>query len=291
MLRFKPISSKSFCFRSSIRFCSTTTVSQQQQHEQQQFEFKSLFWSPINKRQLDQNGKPSPNFVKESPQKFQMVGHLEKLSFIMKNSAEESSNHQTVDQEKIFSWLGVRTNNPQVVEDFLIFICAGFDIRKVDCENNFFLLEHSRNFLGWKPKPLNLPTSDSANIGGAEKIENNNPNFIQLPFQMDFNLVADQQKKDDSTSSVDVTTTTTKFSHVHFECPLLETFQKTGSCPNEVLDCLDNNNINTNSQNREAVKMVVALRKAGVRPEIISWRALKSATKKTSSWASALGVM
>jgi hypothetical protein len=289
MLRFKQPSSRFSCCSSSVfRFCSTSTT------QKQQIELKTLFWSPINNRQLSENGiSKSENFVKESPQKFQMIGHLEKISLrapsstAMNNNNDDNNNNN----QKIFSWLGVQTNNPQVVEDFLIFLCTGFDIRKVDCENNFFLLEHSRNFLGWKPQPLNLTSSSNSEDEENKSIQN--PNLIQLPFDMDFVVstttdaaVADGEQQQQLS--------TPKFSHVKFKSSLVETFQKTGNCPNEVLDCLDsstNNNNNSSNNNREAVKMVVALRKAGVRPEIISWRALKSATKKTSSWASALGVM
>lgn len=262
----------SICFLvSSNRLSSSSAASSS---------FKAKFWGPVN----DQKQRTGMENVKEAAQKFQMVGHVQKLMVLSATSASPAVPVDTT-TKPTFSWTGIQTNHPQVVEDFLIFLACGFDIKSVDCVNDVFVLEHCRNFLGWKPAPAVISSSSS-----PPGSDNENPNILRIPFSMTFELrevvpSLSRPSENDSSSADDaVVDTETKFSHVTFDCPLVDVLRYNTKCPHEIVSCLDEGG-------REPVKMVVALRKAGVRPEIISWRALKSATKKTSTWASALGVL
>lgn len=270
-------------------------------------DFKVKFWAPIN----DQKARTGLDNVKEAAQKFQMVGHVQKLMVNSNNNNSISASSSSSSASSTFSWAGVQANHPQVVEDFLIFLSCGFDIKSVDCENNVFVLEHARNFLGWKPAPAAVPqspssyatatttTTETASSSGSEETVNKNPNLLRLPFEMKFELrevvpslsrptnSSSENNNNNSNPDQDVIETEQRFSSVKFDCPLVDTLRSQTKCPPEILSCLDADG----EGGREPVKMVVALRKAGVRPEIISWRALKSATKKTSTWASALGVL
>jgi hypothetical protein len=273
-------------------FCSTASDSSAQ------LEFTKKFWSPIN----EQKQRTGLENVKEAAQKFQIIGHVQKLMLLqsqnlLSNNDNTSNNNNSLGSSSsstssVFTWTDVQTNHPQVVEDFLLFLTTGFDIKSVDCEKSVFVLEHSRNFLGWKPAPVAVSANTSAGPEKQQKEEEVvevNPNLLYLPFSINFELqevVPTLQRSTTSNESdqEQVVETETKFSKLKFDCPLVETLQKQTKCPEEVISCLSDGN-------RDPIKMVVALRKAGVRPEIISWRALKSATKKTSTWASALGVL
>lgn len=181
-----------------------------------------------------------------------------------------------------FSWAGVASNEPQLVEDVLFFLTAGFDIKHVDVSDAHrcsFLVKHSRSFLGWKPPVTQLPPGDPSAAttkavqpsAATESVKRQT--LITIPFTMD--VTANPTPRN-------------SFQAVKFSWDLGDALVSHAVVsgiappPREVLDCL---------QDMEAVRMVTALRKSGVSGDVISWRALRSATKKTSTWASALGVM
>lgn len=70
-------------------------------------------------------------------------------------------------------------------------------------------------------------------------------------------------------------------SHIHFRCDLRDELVRVG-CPPEIAACVDN---------QEAMSMLVALRRVRVKPDIITYNALLSASKKHATWSSALGIL
>lgn len=72
-----------------------------------------------------------------------------------------------------------------------------------------------------------------------------------------------------------------KLSHLTMRCPFAEALRER-RCPEGVSSCLTN---------PDALKMLVTLRRARVKPEIISERALLSASRKQERWCSALGML
>jgi hypothetical protein len=170
----------------------------------------------------------------------------------------------------------------------LVFIATGFDITRVDvtgANKGVLRLAHRRNFLGWRP----------ASPAPAE---------FDVPFTLDLDLepaaapvdvsdgVSQKTGAEGPTSGLVATSParavqasaavlSRRVKRVHLDIDLQAALRAQG-CPPEVLACVTN---------PEAVKMVVALRTARVKPDVISWRALVSATKPTDTWARALGVL
>lgn len=73
----------------------------------------------------------------------------------------------------------------------------------------------------------------------------------------------------------------TKIAKVFYQSDTVARLTEAG-CPQEVTSCL---------ANIDSVNMFVGLRRALVRPDLITHRALNSANKKVEKWQSALGVL
>lgn len=73
-----------------------------------------------------------------------------------------------------------------------------------------------------------------------------------------------------------------QLSHLTLRSPLTQTLRESHRVPSGVVDLLDN---------ADAMKMLVTLRRARVKPEIISERALLSVSRKQDTWCSALGLV
>jgi hypothetical protein len=72
-----------------------------------------------------------------------------------------------------------------------------------------------------------------------------------------------------------------ELSHLTLRSPLVAELQKIREVPAVTLELL---------QNAEALKMLVALRRAGVKPALITDRMLRSVSKKQDTWSNALGL-
>ena len=73
-----------------------------------------------------------------------------------------------------------------------------------------------------------------------------------------------------------------RVSRISLQCDLAGAIRGDPGCPPEVLRCVES---------PSALHMLVALRRAKVKPNFISYRALLSGTKKEESWCSALGML
>jgi hypothetical protein len=72
-----------------------------------------------------------------------------------------------------------------------------------------------------------------------------------------------------------------RLSHVSFRANLKDQLVQAG-CPREIAELTDNS---------DAMNMLVTLRRVRVKPEVITYNALLSASRKQEMWASALGML
>lgn len=160
--------------------------------------------------------------------------------------------------------------NMATLEDFFVVLLCGFDIQRVrivDAQqcgspmeapyvaSGTFQAIHTRSLLGWKP-------ANHSDINVA-------PLTVEVPFHMRGEFCVDQHEP--------------KLNHLTFKAPLIQMLREKhhADVPANILDTLEN---------ADAVKMLVTLRRARVKPEIITDRALRSASKKQDTWSSALGL-
>ncbi|KPA86516.1 hypothetical protein ABB37_00662 [Leptomonas pyrrhocoris] len=216
----------------------------------------------------------------------------------------------------------------RVLEDFFATLLSGFDIVQVNVENarsnslaeardmrnhrGFYVLAHTRPFLGWTPTPtsLRLPAScapvsanDAAMAAQAGSCgeaayggegEAAAEHFCPTPVQMETATV-ELASADGSPSLTSSTTLVVPFttyvegvmgsgrlSHLVLRSPVMELLSSCEECPTPVRQCL---------QSKEALKMFATLRRAGVKPEIITSKTLLSASKQNEVWTAALGIL
>lgn len=219
------------------------------------------FWRPVNAHAASANKDGTPP-VGDDVARYHMLEHMQSMM------------DGSIVPPPRFMWAGLSTDEPRIVEDFLYFFTTGFDIKRVevaDDDNCHFVVNHRRSFLGWKPaaNQLQETASPSGSVEGKSKAVE--PSII-IPFNMELTAMPRPRNT---------------FQTVRFTWDLGAALRRAASAglvskpPPEVQECLED---------MEAIQMVIALRKAGVKSDVISWRALKSATKKQSKWASALGV-
>ncbi|KPI86490.1 hypothetical protein ABL78_4430 [Leptomonas seymouri] len=206
----------------------------------------------------------------------------------------------------------------RVLEDFFATLIAGFDIVQVNVESapftslqprdtrnysGFYVLRHSRPFMGWMPAPtsLRLPAADPA-MGtppskGCEAVCNEegeevagyrypttaqgesatvkfassnvlptlNPSTLVVPFS----------------TYVEAIVGSGRLSHLVLRSPVMELLGCCEGCPEQVRQCL---------QSKEALNMFSTLCRAGVKPENITTKTLLSASKQHEVWAASLGL-
>lgn len=220
----------------------------------------------------------------------------------------------------------------RVLEDFFATLIAGFDVVHVNVESargsslsdmrdmrnyrGYYVLEHTRPFLGWAPTPtsLRLPaayarvpdttadagTHDDGENGAAAAAFRNEEDEAAEHFiptadaqrevaTVKFapsNFLASSQHP--STLVVPFSTYVEgvmgngRLSHLVLRSPVLELLSSCVECPEEVRRCL---------HSKEAMKMFTTLRRAGVKSEIITAKTLLSASKQNEVWSSALGIL
>lgn len=158
-----------------------------------------------------------------------------------------------------------------VLEDFFHVLLCGFDVKDVrigdihhqpppPLNGSFvaqgsFKIAHSRPLLGWKPSHITNAATDM-------------PLTLDIPFHMRGEFCADHHEA--------------KLNHLTFKAPLTQCLRDCRDVPRNVVETLEST---------EALKMLVTLRRARVRPDIITDRALRSASRKQDTWCSALGML
>ncbi|TPP47908.1 hypothetical protein CGC20_14610 [Leishmania donovani] len=163
----------------------------------------------------------------------------------------------------------------RVLEDFFATLLSGFDIVHASVEGSrgkplsnpadicnytgYYVLAHTRPFLGWQPSPTSLrSTGPTSALPGTT---------IRSSVQYEFN---------------GATPETARLSHVVLRTPVMELLRTRPECPEAVQKCLES---------REALKIFATLRRAGVKPELITATTLLSASKRDPAWMSALGIL
>lgn len=149
-----------------------------------------------------------------------------------------------------------------LLEDFFWTILTGFDITSVstgghvgaDGDPSFVSgvvrLAHRRPFLGW------VPTADCATG--------------ELTVDVPFHLHGETAEFHSG-----------ELSHLTLRSPFVEKLQSVRDVPPGTIELL---------QNMEALRMLVALRRANVKPALITERMLRSVSKKQDTWSNALGL-
>lgn len=144
-----------------------------------------------------------------------------------------------------------------LLEDFFWTILTGFDIVHVgdaiedgSYSKGVYRLAHRRPFLGWTPSSTTLEGEVTIDVPYCLHGEAGGFHGGEL-------------------------------SHLTLRSPLVAELQKIREVPTSTLELL---------QNAEALKMLVALRRAGVKPPLITDRMLRSVSKKQDTWSNALGL-
>jgi hypothetical protein len=154
-----------------------------------------------------------------------------------------------------------------LMEDYWIMVLTGFDVTKVDLAANQLELTHARPFVSWArtDKTLTLPftcdidgltTSSTSAIGAADAA-------------------------DTTTGATNADDLGPLATSLHFKADLGAALLKAG-CPPEIAAM---------TTNPEAMKMLVVLRRANVKSQVVTYNALKSASRKQETWCSALGIL
>ncbi|EKF31798.1 hypothetical protein MOQ_004361 [Trypanosoma cruzi marinkellei] len=198
-----------------------------------------------------------------------------------------------------------QVGNARLIEDFFIFVLCGFDFVDVKVEKlsvtdvasdpcNFrgaYTLAHTRPFLGWIPsraahslgtapsdnkpdvcndKNIDGPGSEEQTSGANSLISSRG---LSLEQQTRLLKVPFSARMEGSESGI---------SHIILRSPVVDVIMGSHDCPATLQSCLKSD---------EALKAVVTLRRANVRPELITDKALIEITAKKESWASALGIL
>ncbi|KAG5492310.1 hypothetical protein GH5_01227 [Leishmania sp. Ghana 2012 LV757] len=220
----------------------------------------------------------------------------------------------------------------RVLEDFFVTLLSGFDIIHASVEGSrgmslskpadvcnytgYYVLAHTRPFLGWEPSPTSLrgvalnsalaatSTHSSAEYGfnGAapetasrsafllRDVDGDDGTDATVMLSGEANVETVQSNAESSVYTLAVPFTThveglvgqSCLSHLVLRTPVMELLRNRHECPDAVQKCLDS---------PEALKMFATLRRAGVKPEVITAKTLLSATQSNAAWMSALGIL
>ncbi|KAK7200857.1 hypothetical protein NESM_000144200 [Novymonas esmeraldas] len=219
----------------------------------------------------------------------------------------------------------------RVLEDFFATLLSGFDIVHAGVEGSrgkslaeptdlcnytgLYVLAHTRPFLGWSPSPTSLSgathtgatSAPAATAGvnygfnGAAPETASRSAFLlsggvsgsdgaTVTMNLGATVAARGAAARPSVSTLVVPFTTHveglvcngRLSHLVLRTPVMELLSTCPECPEAVRQCL---------ASRDALKMFTTLRRAGVKPELITAKTLLSATKQNAAWTSALGVL
>lgn len=187
-----------------------------------------------------------------------------------------------------------QVGDARLIEDFFHVILCGFDVVNVELKKigaadasvdpfNFegiYTLAHTRPFLGWRPPTASNRLPSTAAAGGDgdapgpkapaaaaapvfRGVERGAP-LLKVPF------------------SARLEGCERIISHMTFRTTALEVICGHHDCPVAVRSCL---------QNVEALRALVALRRAKVRADIITDKTLLGMTNRKDLWSSALGIL
>ncbi|RHW70342.1 hypothetical protein DPX39_090061000 [Trypanosoma brucei equiperdum] len=195
----------------------------------------------------------------------------------------------------------------KLVEDFFITLLCGFDFEHVKVERHLttsgaadpcqfqgtIVLAHTRSFLGWCPQPVthSLEKCPSPSECDATKVSTNNINELgNTTATASRCLVQTGGNTEAPVPSLILNVPFTarlegnvgRISHMILRSPAIGVIAAHQCCPAEVGSCL---------QNPEALQALVTLRRANVRPEMITDRTLVGITAKKAAWCSALGIL
>ncbi|GET92943.1 hypothetical protein, conserved [Leishmania tarentolae] len=213
----------------------------------------------------------------------------------------------------------------RVLEDFFSTLLSGFDIVHASVEGSrgkplsnpadiynytgYYVLAHTRPFLGWKPSPASLrcaahppvlpetTSHSSAHYGfnGAAPETASRSAFLLNDSDgghaIDARVTLGGESNGSSTVSTLAVPFTTyveglvdhsRLSHMVLRTPVMGLLRSLPECPEAVQKCLES---------RDALKVFATLRRAGVRPELITAETLLSASKRDPAWMSALGIL
>ncbi|KAG5492844.1 hypothetical protein JKF63_01424 [Porcisia hertigi] len=220
----------------------------------------------------------------------------------------------------------------RVLEDFFATLLSGFDIIHASVESphektpptpadlcnytGYYVLAHTRTFLGWKPTPTSLRAADphpmrletvahdrtepglsntpadatlhSPSLLNELKGAGNRAATKALDNELNATAVHSNTASNVYTLVVPFTTHVEGLvghgclSHLVLRTPVMEILRTRTECPEVVQKCLESS---------DALRMFAMLRRAGVRPELITANTLLSASKQNEAWSSALGIL
>ena len=235
--------------------------------------------------------------------KFGIVEHFKKALMPSSASAAVADHHDPPVVN--VRWGGLSTRgvaaSSVMVENWFIVLLAGFDIMGVRhepakfnvtvhdddsdscCKANvedvvWLRLRHARTFLGWAPaRPLLQSESSGTAVPGTRDhiCDYWFPVVVRAALELDRMTTEVRQ-----CTQLDVDTSA--FVPMLLKHGSEKLTPETSAAPEAVLKCCNS---------VDAMRMLVALRRANVKPNLISSAALLSATKKPERWASALGIL
>ncbi|ORC92035.1 uncharacterized protein TM35_000042490 [Trypanosoma theileri] len=219
-----------------------------------------------------------------------------------------------------------QVGDAKLVEDFFILLLCGFNIMDVKLENssmtdaindscNFkgtYTLEHARPFLGWSPTSVNTSsnlkisspllsfptpncstpiTNTTTNTTAATAFTSGDSNSMNSSScDGDSDITAVKRRLDAPPPPLLLRVPFTArlegsergISHMILRSPALNLVAAHHSCPPAVRSCL---------QNSDAMQALVRLRRANVRPDIITDKTLMSIGARKEAWSSAMGIL
>ncbi|KAG5467010.1 hypothetical protein LSCM1_01189 [Leishmania martiniquensis] len=180
----------------------------------------------------------------------------------------------------------------------------------------YYVLAHTRPFLGWAPSPTSLrgtghnsvlsetsthtcaeygchgtaPETVTRSAFLLKDVDGAGNTDATVALGGDANTAAAQASTSSSIYTLAVPFTThveglvgqSRLSHLVLRTPVMELLRTRHECPEEVQKCL---------ASPEALKMFAMLRRAGVKPEIITAKTLLGAANSKAAWMSALGIL
>ncbi|KEG13658.1 hypothetical protein DQ04_00861000 [Trypanosoma grayi] len=207
-----------------------------------------------------------------------------------------------------------QVGDDRLIEDFFIVLLCGFDFADVHVEqssltdalghpHNFkgtYTLAHTRPFLGWRPPsvvPRLAPSSavEAAAAAAADTVEGGIAGEQSDTPRSAADAACEESVAASSLLQMSPSVPLVKvpfsarlegtehhISHMILRSPALDVITSDANCPATVQRCLEN---------PEALRVLVSLRRANVRPDIITDKTLLGITTKKEAWSSALGIL
>ncbi len=176
------------------------------------------------------------------------------------------------------------------IEDYFVVLLSGFDVLDVTWSAQAVSLSHATPSQGPNKSTVQHSANGVLQLKHARTFVSWAPtdSLIPLPFSMTLGLKRRPALPGDAgealpNAGVPPPTVTSEFgvTRVEFSADLVSTLLSAG-CPQTIANC---------TQNKDAMTMLMTLRRAGVKPQAITYNALLSASRKQEKWASALGIL